>query len=110
MPTLGASLSDLVSTLNQLRNNTTDPAQQQRLQKVLRVLFALWEETIHQQLDQTAANYLAAMKSISDATAAAKAAIANIQKVAAAINAAANAAKAVDQVLGLFIAAGGVLA
>lgn len=101
METLRGKISDLVNILNKLRNNTTDPDQQEQLQKILRVLFMLWEEVIRQTLDSNTAAYKAALQSLSGAEKAAKEAINDIGKIADTIKAAVNAAKAVDAVVGV---------
>ncbi|MCL5421129.1 MAG: hypothetical protein M1461_01465 [Nitrospirae bacterium] len=101
METLRGHISDLVNVLNKLRNNTTDPEQQEQLQKILRVLFMLWEEVIRQTLDSTTPLYKAALQSLSEAEKTAGEAIADIKKIADAIRDAVKAAKAVDAVVGV---------
>lgn len=101
MKTLRGNISDLVNVLNKLRNNTADPEQQEQLQKILRVLFMLWEEIIRQTLNSKTRDYKAALKSLSKAEKTAKKAITDIEKIADAIKDAVKAAKAVDAVVGV---------
>lgn len=99
--TLRGGLSDLVNELNKLRNNIGDSDQQDSIQKILRILFMLWEEVIYQQIDSNTSAYETALSSLGDAEKAAKYAIEDIGKVADAINSAAKAAKAVDKVVNI---------
>jgi uncharacterized coiled-coil DUF342 family protein len=101
MKTLRGGISDLVNELNKLRNNIGDPAQQEEIQKTLRVLFTLWDEVIRQEINKNTAKYASAIESLEAATTSAKEAIADIGKVAAAIKLAVKAAKAVDKVVQL---------
>jgi len=99
--TLRGNISDLVNTLNKLRNNIGDPVQQEQLQKILRILFMLWEEVIRQTIDSNTPSYKAALQSLTDAEKAASEAIDDAKKVAETINTAVKAAKAVDAVIGI---------
>jgi len=99
--TLRGGLSDLVNTLNKLRNNTDDPDEADRIQKVLRVLFALWEEVIHQDINSQTAAYAKALSSLGEAKAAVQDALTDLKKTAKAINSAVKAAKAVDKIVKL---------
>ncbi|OGP68903.1 MAG: hypothetical protein A2031_05925 [Deltaproteobacteria bacterium RBG_19FT_COMBO_43_11] len=101
METLRGNISDLVNILNKLRNNSDDPLQQEKLQKILRILFMLWEEVIRQTLDSNTPAYKTALQSLSEAEKTATKAITDIKKVADAIKAAVKAAKAVDAVVGV---------
>jgi len=99
MDTLRAGISDVVNTLNKLMGNSTDPDEQEQIQKVLRVLFMLWEEVIRQEIDSSTAKYKAALDALSKAEKTAQDAIKDINKVADAIETAVKAAKAVDKIV-----------
>lgn len=101
--TIRGEISDLVNDLNKLRNNIDDLDQRENIQKVLRVLFMLWEEVIRQQLDPNTSAYKFALKSLGEAEKAAKDAIGDINKVAEAIKSAAKAAKAIDEVVKVLV-------
>lgn len=101
METIRGNISDLVNVLNKLRNNIGDSAEQEQLQKILRVLFMLWEEVIRQSLDSSTTAYQTALQSLSDAEQTATDALTDIGKTADAIKAAVKAAKAVDAVVGV---------
>jgi hypothetical protein len=101
METLRGNISNLVNILNKLLNNTGDPLEQEQLQKILRVLFMLWEEVIRQTLDSNTPAYKAALQSLTDAEKTATTAITDINKIADTIKVAVKAAKAVDAVVGV---------
>lgn len=97
--TIRSGISDLVNVLNKVRNNTTVAQEQIDLQKIINVHFILWQQVIFDQLDKTAADYKAAIRSLNDAEKIAKTALKDLGKVADAIKTATAAAKAVDKVV-----------
>jgi hypothetical protein len=101
--TIRSGISDLVNVLNKVRNNTTVAQEQIDLQKIINALFILWQQVIFDQLDKTAADYKAAIKSLNDAEKIAKGAFKDLDKVADAIKTATAAAKAVDKVVNFAI-------
>jgi hypothetical protein len=103
---LRGGLSDLINTLNKVRNNSGDPDLQLKIQKLLRVLYAIWEEVIAQTIDATTPAYRQALTAIGRAETSAKRALADLRKTAAAIRSAVRAAKAVDRVIKLFVSVG----
>ncbi len=97
--TIRSAISDLVNILNKVRNNTTVAQHQIDLQKIINVPFILWQQVLYDQLDKNAADYKAAIRSLKDAERLAKASLKDLEKVADAIDAATDAAKAVDKVV-----------
>jgi hypothetical protein len=97
--TIRSGISDLVNELNKVRNNTTVAQEQIDLQKIINVLFILWQQVIFDQLDKTKANYKAAIAALNDAAKTAKTAFKDLEKVSDAIKDATAAAKAVDKVV-----------
>lgn len=97
--TIRSGISDVVNALNKVRNNTTVAQEQIDLQKIINVMFILWQQIIFDQLDKTAPNYTVAIKSLNDAEKSAKAALKDLKQVANAIKTATAAAKAVDKVV-----------
>lgn len=69
--------------------------------KVLRVLHALLDEVVRQELDAQTQEYRTAIATLQDATAISSAAIDDLRKTAETIKKAVQAAKAVDQVVQL---------
>jgi hypothetical protein len=104
--TLRSNLSDAVNEINKLIATTTDPDQLRQLHCLREFFFDLWEAVIKQDIDNTTQLYLTSITLLQQSEAAAKAAQADMAKVADAINKAVAAAKAVDKVvqLGLNIA------
>ena len=96
---LRTGIANLTNELNRVRNNSTDALEREQLQKVLRVLFTLWEEVIRQNINQTTAKYRRALSAVDDAHAAARAALRDIHQTPDAIRAAVKAAKAIDRVV-----------
>ncbi len=101
--TIRSGISDLVNVLNKVRNNTTVAQEQIDLQKIIAVLFVLWQQVIYDTLDKNDADYKAAIKSLGDAEKVAKTALNDLDQVGAAIKSATTAAKAVDKVVNLAI-------
>lgn len=101
--TIRSGISDVVNVLNKVRNNTTVAQEQIDLQKLINVLFILWQQVILDQISRTDADYKAAIKSLNDAEKIAKAALQDLKQVAEAIKAATAAAKAVDKVVNFAI-------
>ncbi len=97
--TIRSGISDLVNVLNKVRNNTTVAQEQINLQKLINVLFILWQQVIFDQLDKKTQDYKDAIRSLNDAEKEAKAALKDLGKVAHAIKIATSAAKAVDKVV-----------
>jgi len=97
--TIRSGISDLVNTLNKVRNNTTVAQEQIELQKLINALFILWQQVIFDQMDKTDADYKAAIRSLNDAEKTARAALKDLDQVADAIKSATAAAKAVDKVV-----------
>jgi folylpolyglutamate synthase/dihydropteroate synthase len=97
--TLRSGIGDLVNDLNKVRNNTTNAQQQQDLQKILNVLFMLWQQVIVDTLDANDAKYKTALASLNDAEKSAQQAVGDMSKVANAIATATTAAKALDKVV-----------
>lgn len=103
MATIRSGISDIVNDLNKARNNCTDPYVQVELQKVIKVLFVLWELTIYEQMDKRADEYKQALEKIKIAKQDAKQAVKDMQEVVKAIKSATAVAKAVDKIIGTAI-------
>lgn len=101
--TIRSGISDLVNTLNKVRNNTTVAQHQIDLQKLISALFILWQQVIYDQLDNKTDAYKAAIVSLNDAEISAKAALKDLAKVADAIKTATEAVKAIDKVVNFAI-------
>jgi hypothetical protein len=99
--TLRGGLSDLINTLNKLRNNTNDPEVADEIQKKLQILFALFEEVIRQEINSETVAFAKATAALADAERAAKEALEDLGKTAKAIRKAVKAAKAVDKIVQL---------
>jgi hypothetical protein len=97
--TIRSGIGDLVNVLNKVRNNTTVAQDQIDLQKLINVLFILWQQVIFDQLDKTTEDYKDAIRFLNDAEKAAKTALKDLTKVAETIETATAAAKAVDKVV-----------
>jgi hypothetical protein len=63
METLRANISDAVNELNKLLRKTTDPEEEQRIRKLRRIYFALWEEVIEQEIDSRTPEFKEAIDS-----------------------------------------------
>ena len=103
METLRGNISDAVNELNKLLVKTTDPEEEQKIRKLRRIYFALWEEVIKQEIDSKTQEFKEAIDSLKVAHDAAVQAKKDIEKVAEAINRAVSAAKAVDRIVKLGI-------
>lgn len=103
METLRGNISDTVNELNKLLRETTDPEEEQKIRKLRRIYFALWEEVIEQEIDSRTPEFKEAIDSLKIARDAAIEAKEDIQKVAEAIDRAVSAAKAVDRIVKLGI-------
>ena len=103
METLRGNISDTVNELNKLLVKTTDPEEEQKIRKLRRIYFALWEEVIKQEIDSKTQEFKEAIDSLKVAHDAAVQAKKDIEKVAEAINRAVSAAKAVDRIVKLGI-------
>jgi hypothetical protein len=103
METLRGNISDTVNELNKLLRETTDPEEEQKIRKLRRIYFALWEEVIEQEIDSRTPEFKEAIDSLKIARDAAIEAKEDIQKVAEAIDQAVSAAKAVDRIVKLGI-------
>jgi hypothetical protein len=103
METLHGNISDTVNELNKLLRETTDPEEEQKIRKLRRIYFALWEEVIEQEIDSRTPEFKEAIDSLKIARDAAIEAKEDIQKVAEAIDRAVSAAKAVDRIVKLGI-------
>jgi hypothetical protein len=103
METLHGNISDTVNELNKLLRETTDAEEEQKIRKLRRIYFALWEEVIEQEIDSRTPEFKEAIDSLKIARDAAIEAKEDIQKVAEAIDRAVSAAKAVDRIVKLGI-------
>jgi hypothetical protein len=103
METLRVTISDTVNELNKLLRETTDAEEEQKIRKLRRIYFALWEEVIEQEIDSRTPEFKEAIDSLKIARDAAIEAKEDIQKVAEAIDRAVSAAKAVDRIVKLGI-------
>lgn len=99
--TLRTGLSDVINSLNKVRNNTADVAEADEIQKVLRALNALWEEVIRQEINNETKAYARALEALGEADASAREALDDLGKTAKAIKTAVKAAKAVDKIVKL---------
>jgi hypothetical protein len=88
-----------VNDLVKVANNTTNADQQTALNKIINVLFVLWQQVILDQLNTKTDTYRDALSSLDEAQEAAVAAKKDLEEVAAAIRKATAAAKAVDKII-----------
>lgn len=102
MAILFQELDSLISQLNQVRNNCSDPDEQAQLQSVLRELFALYQEQAIKKVDENTAAYKDALDALRNAQASAAASLKKLQQVAVVIQDAKKAAQVVDKILRLF--------
>jgi uncharacterized iron-regulated protein len=101
---LANNIGVLVASLNILMGKSTNLAFRQKLGTLLsEVLFPLWDAALKQQLDTTTPQFQAATTQLNNATQAAQAANADLNQTQQAIQAAVNAAKAIDQVVGVVL-------
>jgi hypothetical protein len=103
METLRGNISDTVNELNKLLRKTTDPEEEEKLRKLRRIYFALWEEVIKQEIDSKTHEFKEAIDSLKAAYDAAVEAKEDLAKIAEAINKAVAAARAVDRIVKLGI-------
>lgn len=103
METLRANIGDAVNELNKLLRKTTDAEEEQRIRKLRRIYFALWEEVIEQEIDSRTPEFEQAIDSLKLARDAAVEAKEDLEKIPEAINRAVAAAKAVDKIVKLGI-------
>jgi hypothetical protein len=101
--TLRGNLGDAVNELHKLIELAPDEQTEEALRRQRQIYFKLWEAVIKQEIDRTTPLYRDAIKSLKAAAKAATDASADIKKVAAAINKAVAAAKAVDKIVKLGI-------
>jgi len=101
MNDLVSRLNDLISEINTLLRENNDPDFDQQLWDLRHLVSALRDSALGKILDQTTADYGAAIAALNDADTAATAASADIAKVQAAIDKITGAAKAADKVIGL---------
>jgi hypothetical protein len=101
MDTLREGLSDTVNELNKLLLVTQDPVEETRIRQLRRIYFNLWEEVILKEIDRHTAAYKEALGCLDQAHQTIETAKRDIAQVAAAIELAATAAKAVDRIVNL---------
>lgn len=101
--TIRSGISDLVNVLNKVRNNTTVAQEQIDLQKLINVLFILWQQIIFDNLDKTNQDYKDAIESLNDAEKTAKTALKDLNRVKVSIENATKAAQAIDKVVNFSI-------
>jgi hypothetical protein len=93
-------LNDLVLKLDALIRATSDPLQQAQLSKLRDAFDAMSDQAVHQLFATDSADFTTAADTLQQASAAADAGVADVNKVAGAIRSAITAANAVDKVLG----------
>jgi hypothetical protein len=103
METLRGNISDTVNELNKLLLKTTDPEEEQKIRKLRRIYFSLWEEVIKQEIDSRTHEFKEAIDSLKVAHDAAVQAKEDLQKIPEAIDRAVSAAKAIDRIVKLGI-------
>ncbi len=102
MNDLVSHLNDLITEINTLLRENNDPDCDQQLWDLRHLVSALRDSALGKVYDQTTPVYGTAVAAMTDADAAAAAALADIAKVQAAIDKITAAAKAADKVIGLF--------
>jgi hypothetical protein len=93
-------INDLITQLDALIRATSDPFQQAQLTKLRDAFDAMSDQAVHQLFDSSSADFGTAVSALQNASAAANQGVADISKVAGAINSAVTAANSVDKVLG----------
>jgi hypothetical protein len=101
--TIRGGISDTVNTLNKLRNNTTIPEEQIKLQKLIDLYFFLWGQVIYDQIDSSTPIYKQAIKTLKEAEKAAADALAGIEQVSEVIKIAAKAAQVIGSIIGIAV-------
>ena len=100
---LRVGLIETINDLNNLLNNIDDAQQQRDIMRLLKVKNALLDAVVTQEIDRNSATYKKALKALIKAEKATKDGVADVQKVAKAIERASKAARAVGRVVGLGI-------
>lgn len=95
-PKIWQGLIDLRENLNKLRRNIPDSEQQGQIQEVINDIEPRLEEEVKKQLDEYTKKYQGALDGLENANKAVLEAMKDLNKVAQAIKAAAEAAKAAD--------------
>jgi hypothetical protein len=103
METLRGTIVDTINELNKLLVRTTDPGEERKLRHLRRSYFALLDEVLQQDLDNTTDEFKAAIGMLKDAQTSIAEAKEDLGKVAAAINILNKAALGVDRVVGIGI-------
>lgn len=103
VPSIRVGISDIVNELNVARMRTRDPQEALEIQRIIRILFILWEYVIYEQMNKQSADYKSAISKLTAARKAAEGAVVDMQKTAAAIKKATEAAKAIDKIVKLAI-------
>jgi hypothetical protein len=103
METLRGNISDTVNELNKLLRKTTNPEQEEKIRKLRRIYFTLWEEVIKQEIDSKTHEFKEAIDSLKAARDVAIEAKEDLEKIAEAIDKAVAAARAVDSIVKLGI-------
>ncbi|HMD61452.1 MAG TPA: hypothetical protein VKG78_08480 [Opitutaceae bacterium] len=93
-------LNSIVEDLDALIRASADPLEQAQLTKLRDAYDAMSDQAVHQLFDSASADYASAIKSLTAATADAKAGAADVSKIGQAIKSAVTAANAVDKLIG----------
>lgn len=97
--TIRANLANAVNDLNKLIPIEPDPAQRERLRRVRRAYFALFEEVIKQVIDRNSVEFEDSIEELQLAQKTLRTAKGDIEGIAEAIRRAVIAAKAVDKIV-----------
>ncbi len=102
MNDLVTQLNALITQLNGLLRENSDPDVDRHLWDLRHLLSALRDAALGRVYDRSAPAYGTAMTAMADANSAASAAVADIARIQTAIDQITVAAKAADEVIGLF--------
>ncbi|MGF1641789.1 MAG: hypothetical protein ACFCUO_12645 [Rhodospirillales bacterium] len=103
MQTLRGTIVDTINELNKLLHLTTDEGEKRKLRMLRNSYFALLDEVLEQDLDNTTDEFKAAIGMLEEAQVSIVEAKKDIAKVASAINVLNKAARAVDRVVDIGI-------
>ncbi len=99
METLRENISNTINELNKLLMKTTNSEEENKLRKLRRIYFDLFEDVIKKELDNKTSEFKDAIDALKIAKNEAVEAKKDIEKIANAINKAVSAAKAIDKVV-----------
>ena len=102
MSKLTDCISEVVTNLNNIANNTQNEQERNNCLSQSRLLFAQWEDVIRQQVDKRTSEYRRVLAALKKARQATKDALEDISKISKAIKQTAKGIQAIATLLGTF--------